>query len=128
MKLTKSVDFAMRVLIRLAREGGPLTMPVLSKELAISYHHLSKLVQRLRDGEFLRTIQGKYGGVVLGKAPELVSLRMVVELMDGPTRLSECLDTGHCFLSSDCKLKTTLSGVQADINDRLDAVTLSGLL
>lgn len=130
MRLTKAVDFAMRVLIRLAREGGPLTMPVLAKELHISYHHLVKLVQTLRNMELVRTIQGKHGGVALMADSRAVTLRMVVEGFDGPTVLSECLesDHGYCSFSDSCRFKEVLASVQSDINLRLEAVTLASLV
>jgi Rrf2 family nitric oxide-sensitive transcriptional repressor len=108
-----------------------MTMPVLSKELGISYHHLVKLVQKLRDMNMVRTIQGKQGGVVFSHDPALVTLRMVIEGFDGPTMLSECLEdkkAGFCSLSGYCRLKETFADVQADINKRLDAVNLASLL
>ena len=131
MRLTKAVDFAMRVLIRLAKDGQPQTMPVLSKELGISYHHLVKLVQKLRDMNLVRTIQGKQGGVAFSGDASVVTLRMVVDGFDGPTMLSGCLEdklVDYCALSGCCRLKETFARVQADINLRLDSVSLASLL
>lgn len=123
MRLTKSADFAMRILICLAQENGPLTMPVLADRLQISYHHLSKLVQKLRKAQVLHTLQGKNGGVSLLSTPQEISLRQIIDLIDGPTALAECLDQeGECAFSCDCKLKVALSGVQKKINGLLDDI------
>ena len=129
MRLTKSVDFSMRVLIFLARAHGPVTMPELSSLLSISYNHLSKLIQRLRKAGLVRTVQGKSGGVILLKKPSEIHLKMVVDLMDGPTMLSQCLgDVSVCQLDVGCKLKSALSRMQSTINDAMEHIMLSDLV
>ncbi len=129
MRFTKSVDFSMRVLIFLARSQGPVTMPELSSLLGISYNHLSKLIQRLRKEGMVRTIQGKMGGVILLKDPSEIDLKMVVDLMDGPTLLSQCLGDGsNCKLESGCKLKTALSRMQTKINNEMENIKLAELV
>lgn len=131
MKLTKSVDFALRVLTALAREKGPMTMPDLSEKLDISYNHLSKIIQKLRRSGLVKTQQGKFGGVCLDVDMSQISLKKVVDLLDGPTTLAACLDLGEgkaCGLDSDCRIKHMLFAVQANINKELEAVSLAQLV
>jgi Rrf2 family nitric oxide-sensitive transcriptional repressor len=104
-------------------------MPELSSLLGISYNHLSKLIQRLRKEGMIRTIQGKMGGVILLRKPSDIDLKMVVDLMDGPTVLSQCLGDGSvCKLESGCKLKSALSRMQIKINDEMKNITLAELV
>ena len=129
MRLTKSVDFSMRILIFLAKSQAPVTMPELSSRLHISYNHLSKLIQRLRKEGLIKTIQGKSGGIFLLKNPSEIDLKMVVDLMDGPTMLSQCLgDVSACHLDAECKFKMALLNVQTKINDEMKKIKLEELL
>jgi Rrf2 family nitric oxide-sensitive transcriptional repressor len=129
MRLTKSVDFSMRILIFLAKSQAPVTMPELSSRLHISYNHLSKLIQRLRKEGLIKTIQGKSGGIFLLKNPSEIDLKMVVDLMDGPTMLSQCLgDVSACHLDAECKFKMALFNVQTKINDEMKKIKLEELL
>jgi len=105
-------------------------MPDLSIALDVSYNHLSKLIQRMRKAGLVRTAQGKQGGVVLLKDPSEINLRMIVDLMDGPTQLSECFgESSTCALDHDgCKLKTALGRVQLTLNTEMEQVRLTSLL
>ena len=129
MKLTKSADFAIRIVIYLAKTGESITMPVLSETLMIPYHNLTKLVQALSKHEIVITQKGKHGGVSLSKRPESVSIKDIIEIIDGPTMLSDCLKHDDlCKLSGICKLKGVFSQLQQKINDLMDDVKISQLI
>lgn len=131
MKLTKSVDFALRVLTALARKNGPMTMPDLAEKLDISYNHLSKIIQKMRRSNLIKTQQGKFGGVSLNVSISDISLKQVIDLLDGPTTLASCLDVADgkaCGLDSDCRIKHMLFSVQSNINKELEAVSLAQLV
>ena len=129
MKLTKSADFAIRIVIYLAKTGEITTMPVLSEILMIPYHNLTKLVQALSKHEIVMTRKGKHGGLSLSKRSEFVSIKDIIEIIDGPTMLSDCLKHGDlCKLSENCKLKGVFSQLQQKINDLMDDVKISQLI
>lgn len=128
MKLTKSTDFAMRILIYLAGQEGLSTMPVLSESLRIPYNNLTKLIQALAKANIIHTKKGKHGGIRLLKKPEDITLKMIVDLIDGPTVLSDCQKTPElCTLSQDCKLKTVFRNLQDNINTLMDDITIAQL-
>ena len=130
MKLTKSADFAMRTVIHLATpQAKGVTMPILSERLGIPYNHLSKIIQTLAKAQIIQTRQGKNGGVALLRDPDQISLKTIVDLIDGPTRLADCLvDKNYCSLSGMCQLKTALSEVQHQIDLILDQQKISKLI
>lgn len=130
MKLTKSVDFALRILIHLAAEEKLSTMPRLSESLAISYNNLTKLVQALSKAGLVQTRQGKHGGILLGKNPHEVSLKMVIDLIEGPLKLSECMggSKDSCQLSTQCRIRGVFQNVQRDIDDILAKVSVADIM
>lgn len=127
MKMTKSADFALRIVIYLAQNPEGSTMPKLAASLGIPYNNLSKLVQQMSRGGVIQTRQGKNGGIALVHS-ESLSIRHVVDLIDGPTRLSECLhNPDYCSQTEACKLKTVLHRIQHDIDSILESYKISQL-
>ena len=103
-------------------------MPFLAETLKVPYNNLSKLIQQMARGGIIQTRQGKNGGVAL-ISPENLSIKDVVQLIDGPTRLSECLKN-HDFCSriGECKLKGVLADIQHDIDHLLDSYKIAQLV
>lgn len=125
MRITRSADFAVRIVLFLGVEGKPYTMPELADKLFIPYNNLSKLVQYLAKAGILQTKQGKKGGVQLLKPMADISLKNVIDVIDGPTRLSDCLaDPRFCSLTQVCKLKNVLSDLQNKIDILLDDISI----
>jgi Rrf2 family transcriptional regulator, nitric oxide-sensitive transcriptional repressor len=129
MKLTKTTDFGMRILIYLAKQNELATMPVISETLSIPYNNLTKLTQNLAKAGIIHTKKGKSGGIKLLMKPEDITLKIVVDLIDGPTTLSDCQKSDTlCTLSCDCKLKDALSSLQKNINNLMTDITVKQLL
>lgn len=129
MRLTKSADFALRIITHLAQVQKPCTMKDLSTDLHITYNNLSKIVQKLNKAHIIRTIQGKYGGVELVSDGANISLKRIIHSIDGPTQLTECLtEKGSCGLSSACKMKGTLGRLQTQIDALFEDVKIADLV
>ncbi|RAP37717.1 hypothetical protein DID80_03650 [Candidatus Marinamargulisbacteria bacterium SCGC AAA071-K20] len=129
LKLTKSCEYALRIVIHLGGTTSVLTNSDLSESLSIPYHNLTKLIQQLSKSGIIHTQKGKYGGNLLKRDWADLSLKDVVEVIDGPTELSQCLQNeSFCQLDDGCKLKTSFSEVQFKINALLDDVKLASLV
>ena len=78
MRLNMSTDIGLRMLMRLA--GNPeseFTTHELARELAISKHHLSKVVTLLAKEGVVETRRGQKGGVKLLRPAEQIRLGAV---------------------------------------------------
>lgn len=129
MKLTKSTDFALRLLVHLSMEEKHHRTPALADLLDIPYNHLTKLVQALTKSGFVQTKQGKYGGVLLRKKPKDISLKDVVYVTEGPTQLVECVnDKNACTLFHACQLKTGIIDVQNRLDALFESISLFDLM
>ena len=128
MKITKSADFAMRVILCLASDDKVETMPYLSEKIDIPYNNLSKLVQALSKAGIIKTKQGKNGGIQLLMKPADISLKTILDTIDGPTRLSDCLiDHRFCTQTQGCKLKGKLLDIQNQIDTILQNATIEDI-
>ena len=93
MQITRASDYAVRVMIHLA--GLPPASTVRQSELSqatdVSGHFLSKVLQQLVRARLIRSQRGAGGGFVLALPANEISLLDVVEAIEGPVRLNQCL-------------------------------------
>lgn len=90
MRLTLSAKYAILALEELARRGRPASIPELASAADIPQAYLGKLVPLLARVGILSTQRGRGGGVALARAPEDLTLKEIIEAVEGPAALQDC--------------------------------------
>jgi len=92
MRFSLQVQYAICGSFDLAYNGGgaPVQIRVISERQAIPARYLEQIFQRLRRAGLVRSKRGPGGGYTLARAPEAISLREIIEALEGP--LSEGLE------------------------------------
>ena len=76
--------------------------------------------------------RGAGGGFILAKSPEEITLRQVIEALDGSTYQTFCCaevrDKIVCNHSGACGVAGVWDGLKKVIDDYLEGVTLAGLV
>lgn len=129
MRLTNYTDYALRVLIYTAAAGETVTINRISQAFDISKEHLRKVVHALSQLGYLKTTQGRNGGIVLARPPETINVRDVVEKLETGL-LVECFDpvTNTCAIDGMCGLKHVLMRAQKSFMETLGQYHLSDFL
>lgn len=125
MQITRQADYAVRAVLYLA-EHGPATR-VATAEVAekqrIPLSFLAKIMAQLSAAGIVRSTRGAHGGVALGRPADEISLLDIVEAIDGPVLLNECvLDPTACPLGADCTVHRVWCQAQSELVDRLARV------
>lgn len=131
MRLLNSTDLALRVLMRLsAAPDEHVNTDVLARELAISRHHLHKIVQYLTEVNLVRTIRGARGGVMLAQPAGEIRIGKFVRGHEQDQALVECFrpDGGACTLLPRCRLRCMLAAAKDAFYQHLDQYTLANCL
>ncbi len=110
MQLTQHTDFGLRLLVVLARDGGPLALPKFAQEQGLSYNHVAKVAQTLVHEGFVTSQRGRGGGITLARPAGEIGIGKVVRALERGMKLADC---GRCRLKGGCGL----SGVLADALD-----------
>jgi Rrf2 family protein len=77
----------------------------------------------------VRATRGARGGVTLAREADAISLLEVVEAIDGPIRLNECVtNPGVCPFGVDCGIHDVWCVAQAELSDRLRRTTFGQLI
>jgi Rrf2 family protein len=127
--------YAVHALAYMARKpaGELTTLPELADWMRTiwpnaSESYLSNVVQRLARGRLLRSHRGIAGGYSLGRAAAKISLRDLVELLEGVDhdRCSLSLDN-VCPVQSRCSIQRKLRNIEAEYLQSLESVTVEEL-
>jgi Rrf2 family protein len=132
MQITRQADYAVRAVLYLAQMGSEQRAATsqIAQEQKIPPSFLAKIVSQLSVAGLLQTSRGARGGVSLARPPEQISLLEVVEAIDGPIFLNECVadSGGACSFSDDCPMRPVWCDVQIDLINRLKNTNFDLLL
>ncbi len=131
MQITRQADYAIRAVLYLARLGTTqhAATSVVAKEQHIPPSFLAKIISQLSIAGLLHTSRGARGGVTLARPPQEISLLDVVEAIDGPILLNQCVgDPGDCIFKGDCPLHPIWLESQEALVTRLRGTTFNTLV
>jgi Rrf2 family protein len=132
MQITRQADYAVRAVHYLAQLGHDQRAATsqIAEEQHIPPSFLAKIVSQLSVAGLLQTSRGARGGVSLARPPENISLLEVVEAIDGPILLNECVaDRGDsCVFGEDCQMRPVWCEAQLELVDRLRNTTFEQFL
>lgn len=129
MRLLRSTDLALRVLMRLAVTGGttPTTREV-AAGMEVPYTHAAKVVAELQHMGLLAARRGRGGGLALTEKGRSASVGAVVRAFEGAGDVVDCEGTTPCPLNSGCRLRGALRRAQEAFFASLDPLTVSDVV
>ncbi len=131
MQITRQADYAVRAVLYLCRLGPNqrAATSTVAQEQHIPPSFLAKIISQLAIAGLLHTSRGARGGVALARDPKDITLLEVIEAIDGPIQLNECVrDASNCSFSQDCPLRPVWCEAQNDLVNRLKSTTFAHLI
>ncbi len=131
MQITRQADYAVRAMAYLSQLGPDRRAATsqIAQEKQIPPSFLAKIVSQLSVAGLLQTSRGARGGVSLAKSPDQISLLDVVEAIDGPILLNECVgDLSTCSFDDSCPLKPVWCDAQSELVSRLASVKFAHIV
>ncbi|MGH1365780.1 MAG: RrF2 family transcriptional regulator [Calditrichia bacterium] len=130
MILSKTCIYAIRAVLFTASYGGKEFVPIkrIAKELGISFHFLTKILQTLTQKGIMNSYRGPKGGVALAKPTENISIAEIVIAISGKEIFEECiLGLPGCGEQQPCPLHEQWSDYRAGLQQMLAETTVAGL-
>ncbi len=128
MQITRQADYAVRAIYYLSIIGpeNRASTSQIAKEQHIPPSFLAKIISQLSVAGLLHTSRGARGGVSLARDPKDITMLDVVEAIDGPILLNECVaDTHGCKFDKACPMRSLWSELQDDLVARLGGTTFA---
>ncbi len=95
MRITMEADYAIRIVHFLAVHGERADAKTISGETDVTLRFALKILHKLVQNGIAKSFKGVNGGYCLQRAPADISMRTVIEAIDGPVALNRCLQQGE---------------------------------
>lgn len=130
VRLSAKTDYALRAMLDLAMHPDVrTTFPAIAERQGIPRKFLPTVLQSLIQSGLVRTIRGYGGGIELACNPEEISVRQIVESVEGRQQLYDCssrnIDENN---PAHCLLRDVLEKAGNAMLDVLGSTTLADLV
>ena len=130
MRINRRVDYAIRVLIALAKQppGTRLPTRTIQQTMWIPRAFLLRIIAELSKAKIIDTFPGPNGGVQLLRDPSEINIRLIWEVMEKPLVISDCLENPEeCPLNTGCPVNARWGRIQALVLREMEAATIAEL-
>lgn len=132
VQLIKSdTDYAMRMLVYLALNGKkePISAATLVETQKVPMDFAYKILQKLCKAKMIKSSTGPGGGFSLVQEPRQITLLNVMETVQGPLMIRQCLlDDDACPVRLSCPVSAQLRKLQKILQQSMRNITLARII
>jgi Rrf2 family cysteine metabolism transcriptional repressor len=131
IRISTKGKYGTRLMLQLALNYG--NGPMMLKEIGLienlSVRYLEHLVAPLKAARLIQAVRGAKGGYMLAKTPSEITLKEIIEVLEGPLSPSECVDLpAVCDRSDFCIAREVWTELEKTISDTLAGYSLATLV
>ncbi|SHI66396.1 transcriptional regulator, BadM/Rrf2 family [Clostridium amylolyticum] len=130
MKLSTKGRYGVKAMVDLAihYDETPVSIKSISERQNISEYYLEQLFSPLRRAKLIRSVRGAQGGYFLNKSPKDITVAEIMEILEGPIEISECVDGVPCTNVDCCATRLLWKKIKDSIDDVMQSVTLQDII
>ena len=132
LKIPQKVHHALLVVGKLAErhaDGAPVSLQEIARSAQLSQGFLEEIAADLRRANIVESRRGARGGYILAHDPADITVGDVIESIEGPIRMVDCLGaTVDCAIASGCTNRSIWSGLQQKVQDTLQKTTIADMI
>jgi Rrf2 family protein len=131
MKISTKGRYGLRTLMDISvhQTKGPVNLNDIAQRQGISAKYLWQIVNLLKTAGFVRGTRGPKGGYILLRDPSEITLLDVIQVLEGPVTLVECVDDPeYCSRTESCVAHSVWEEVSLSIRGALRNITLAEIL
>jgi len=130
MKLSTKGRYGVKAMVDLAINYGeqPISIKSISERQSISEYYLEQLFSSLRKAKLIKSVRGAQGGYILNRAPEEITIYDVINVLEGPIEISDCLEEGSCNKIDCCATRLLWKKIKNSIDSVTSSITLKDIV
>ena len=132
MWFTREADYALRIVSELAYRNCKMDAKTIAYLTGVTVSFTLKILRKLVKAGIVRSYKGISGGYIMDMDPEQITVRQIVEIIDGPVAINRCIKAGeHCSRVMDktcCPIHVALWKINDQILAQLDQVCLADII
>lgn len=133
MRITQEADYALRIVALLASHDSVVDANTIAEEAGVTQRFALKILRKLVLGEIVSSQKGASGGYRLLRKADEITLKDVIELIDGEIAISKCLSDKHVcskqgINKSACKIHLIFDAINQDLIKSLENITIASVI
>lgn len=132
MRITLEADYAIRVSYALGLANGKATAKAVSEVTGVTLRFALKILRKLTQSGITKSYKGVSGGYALNRLPSEISLGEIIECIDGPIQINQCLSNEfQCTRvgnTNECAIHQVFNEVNHSLRNELFSITLDRFL
>ena len=132
MRITQESDYALRIVTAIAESEEVIDAGSLSQKTLVTQRFTLKILHKLVIGGIILSYKGAKGGYKLAKDAKDITLKNVIELIDGPIAIARCVDSDEgCSLNCDktaCIYHHIFDTISLDLAKKLDKISIKDVI
>ena len=132
MKLSTKGRYGVKAMFELALHHGnePISIKAIAEKQVISEYYLEQLFGTLRKAGLIISTRGAQGGYILAREPSRITAADILNVLEGPIEISECIsdEEMNCSKADYCATRLLWIKISSSVNDVINSVTLQDML
>jgi len=129
VKITKKADYGLTLLAALASRPQEMqSLRSISESNGLPYKFIGQVASSLLEAGIVTSKEGATGGYKLAKEAKDISLKQVLEVLEGPVVRLDCLCGKKCSRQNKCTQRHIFSNLRDALNQSLSQKSLADLI
>ena len=132
MRITLESDYALRIVTILGEQNEKMDAKTLSEKTSVTPRFTLKILHKLAVGNIVKSYKGANGGYILSVPTSELTLKTIIELIDGPIAIARCIESKEgCALKHDkaaCTYHHIFDSLSLDLSRKLDRITIADVI
>lgn len=131
MRITQEADYAIRICIVLDGKGEITGAAEIADKSCITHNITLKVLKKLTAKGIVESFKGSHGGYQLSRKGSDLTVRDIIEAVEGEVCISKCLGQDHqCTKNPEkscCKMHIAFAAINKNLIDSLGKITVNML-
>jgi len=131
MHITLEADYAVRIVVYLAKVKKRSDANTISLATGVSLRFALKILRNLVSCGVTKSFKGTQGGYELDKSPDDITLKEILQAIEGEYLFSRCLNADIICTNpskESCEVQKVFCKISKEVQKTLDEVTISSLI
>ncbi len=128
MRITQEADYAIRICLILDKLSEKTGAAAIAEQACITPKIALKVLRKLNSADIVRSYKGVQGGYELSKDGNELTILNIVEVIDGPIKISKCLECDYKCSRNEkkicCKMHLAFGAINKNLAEDLNRITV----
>ena len=127
MHMTLEADYAVRIVDMLAVSDKKVDARSISEQTHVPLRFALKILRKLVGDDLVKSYKGSHGGYMLARPADEITLRQVIESVEGPYMISRCQQDEYFCSHTACRFHQIYDEISVLVRSKLDSYTFANI-